>query len=53
MSRRIVSEIMSHRDLNTTNRYSHVNDQTLGIEVAHWNEIRSQQKTNNLELVNY
>jgi len=48
MSRRIVSEIMGHRDLNTTNRYSHVNNQMLGYEVSRWLETQNQQKTNKL-----
>lgn len=51
MNRRVVAEIMGHRDLNTINRYSHVNNQMLGFEVARWVQNQSQQKTNKLELV--
>lgn len=49
--RRIVSEIMGHRDLNTTNRYSHVSNQTLGSEVTKWFEKQNQQHSNNVDLV--
>lgn len=47
MPRRVVSEIMGHRDLSTTDRYSHISNQTLGSEVSRWIENQSQQKTNN------
>lgn len=53
MSRRVVSEIMGHRDLNTTNLYSHVNNRMLGDEVRRWIQSQSQQKANKLEVVNY
>lgn len=53
MSRRIVAEIMGHKDLNTTNRYSHVNSQMLGYEMKRWSESQNKQKTNNLEVVNF
>jgi site-specific recombinase XerD len=51
MSRRIVAEIMGHRDLSTTDRYSHVSNQVLGSEVLRWTENRSKQKSNNISLV--
>ena len=53
VNRRIVSQIMGHRDMNTTNRYSHVNDQMLGNEMSRWLENQNQQKTNNLQSVNF
>lgn len=53
MSRRIVSEIMGHRDLNTTNRYSHVNNKMLGYEMTRWLESQSKQNSNKLEVVNF
>lgn len=53
MSRRIVSEIIGHRDLNTTNRYSHVSNQMLGTEVSLWLEKQSKQNSNKLEAVNF
>lgn len=53
VNRRIVSQIMGHRDMNTTNRYSHVNDQMLGNEMSRWLENQNQQKTNNLRSVNF
>jgi integrase len=53
MPRRIVSEIMGHRNINTTARYSHVNDQTLGFEVRRWLENQGQQSSNNLKTVNF
>jgi integrase len=52
MNRRIVSEIMGHRDLNTTNRYSHINNQMMGNEFHRWLQSQNQQKTNKLEIVN-
>jgi integrase len=51
MNRRIVSEIMGHRDLNTTNRYSHVSNQTLALEVTKWIEKQNQQQSNKVALV--
>lgn len=51
MNRRIVAEIMGHRDLSTTDRYSHVSNQVLGFEVTRWTENRSKQNTNNISLV--
>ena len=51
MNRRIVAEIMGHRDLSTTNRYSHVSNQTLGSEVTKWFESQSQQRLSNISLV--
>lgn len=51
MSRRIVSEIMGHRDLNTTNRYSHVSNQTIGLEVTKWFEKQNQQQSSKVSLV--
>lgn len=51
MSRRIVSEIMGHRDLNTTNRYSHVSNQTIGFEVTKWFEAQNQQQSSKISLV--
>lgn len=51
MSRRIVSEIMGHRDLNTTNRYSHVSNQTLANEMTNWLEKQNQQNSNKVGLV--
>ncbi|MFN3453707.1 MAG: tyrosine-type recombinase/integrase [Pseudobdellovibrio sp.] len=53
MSRRIVSEIMGHRDLNTTNRYSHVNNKMLGYEVSRWLNSQSKQNSNNFEAINF
>lgn len=53
MPRRIVSEIIGHRDLNTTNRYSHVNNQMLGTEMSLWLEKQSKQNSNKLEAVNF
>lgn len=53
MSRRVVAEIMGHRDLNTTNLYSHVNNRMLGDEVQRWIQSQNQQKTNKLEVVNF
>ena len=50
MNRRIVSEIMGHRDLSTTNRYSHVSNQTLGSEVSKWFENQNQQNSNKVLL---
>lgn len=50
VNRRVISQIMGHRDLNTTNRYSHVNDQILGHEINRWVQEQSKQKTNNLAL---
>gem|GEM_PF-6811595 len=52
MNRRVVSEIMGHRDLNTTNRYSHINNQMMGNEFHRWLQSQNQQKTNKLEIVN-
>lgn len=51
MNRRIVAEIMGHRDLSTTNRYSHVSNQTLGFEVSKWFEKQNQQNSNKVSLV--
>jgi integrase len=51
MNRRMVSEIMGHRDLNTTNLYSHVNNQMLGLEMERWLQNQNQQKTNNLQAI--
>ncbi|WP_413578218.1 tyrosine-type recombinase/integrase [Bdellovibrio sp. HCB290] len=48
MSRRIVAEIMGHRDLSTTDRYSHVSNQVLGSEVTRWSESRNKQNPNNI-----
>lgn len=53
MSRRIVSEIMGHRDLNTTNRYSHVNNQMLGFEVSRWLTEQNKQKSSNLQAAGF
>jgi len=53
MHRRIVSQIMGHKDLNTTNLYSHVNDQMLGLEMSRWLQNQNQQKTNNLQVLNF
>lgn len=53
MNRRMVSQIMGHRDLSTTDKYSHVNDQMLGNEMNRWLETQIQQKTNNLRSVNF
>lgn len=53
MNRRIVAEIMGHRDLSTTNRYSHVSNQTLGSEVSKWFEGQSKQRVSNIGLVAY
>lgn len=50
VNRRVISQIMGHRDLNTTNRYSHINDQILGNEISRWAQEQSKQKTNNLAL---
>ncbi len=46
MSRRIVSGIMGHMDIKTTNRYSHVSDPMLGTEVTRWLSSRDQQNSN-------
>lgn len=51
LPRRIVSEIMGHRDLNTTNRYSHVSNQVLGNEIAKWAEMQSRQNSGKLHVV--
>lgn len=51
MNRRIVAEIMGHRDLSTTDRYSHVSNQTLGLEVTRWFESRSKQNSSKVSLV--
>ncbi len=48
MNRRIVSEIMGHRDLTTTDRYSHVSNQALGYEVSRWVHEQSQQNSNKI-----
>lgn len=53
MPRRIVSEIIGHRDLNTTNRYSHVSNQMIGTETSLWLEKQSKQNSNKLEAVNF
>lgn len=53
MNRRMVSQIMGHRDLSTTDKYSHVNDQMLGNETNRWLETQNKQKTNNLRSVNF
>ncbi len=53
LNRRIVAQIMGHRDLNTTNRYSHVNERMLGDEVSQWLSVQNKQKSNNLEAVNF
>lgn len=47
MSRRIVSEILGHADLATTNRYSHVNNKMMGNEVVRWFQSQNQQNSNN------
>lgn len=49
MSRRIVSGIMGHRDLNTTNLYSHMNDNMMGSEVVKWLENQSNKKPTNFK----
>lgn len=51
MNRRIVAEIMGHRDISTTDRYSHVSNQTLGLEVNRWIGSQSQQYSNKLSVV--
>lgn len=43
LPRRIVSEIMGHKDMNITNRYSHVSSQTMSNEVSHWLTRQNQQ----------
>lgn len=48
MPRRIVAEIMGHKDLSTTDRYSHVSNQTLGNEVSRWISDRNQQNSNKI-----
>ncbi len=48
MNRRIVSEIMGHRDLTTTDRYSHVSNQALGYEVSRWVRDQSQQNSSKI-----
>lgn len=53
LPRRIVAEIMGHRDIATTNIYSHVSDQSMGHQMSLWLKQQSQQKTNNLEVVNF
>jgi site-specific recombinase XerD len=47
MPRRIVAAIMGHKDLNTTNRYSHVNDQMIGSEYGRWLEQQVQKNQQN------
>jgi integrase len=49
LPRRVVAEIMGHKDLNTTSRYSHVSSQVMGNEVSKW--LANQQKTSNLRVV--
>ncbi len=44
MNRRVVAEIMGHKDLNTTNRYSHISNQALSSETSKW--IKLHQKRN-------
>ncbi len=51
MNRRIVAEIMGHKDLSTTDRYSHVSNQTLGLEVNRWIENKNKQNPNNICLL--
>jgi integrase len=51
LPRRIVAEIMGHRDLNTTNRYSHVSNQTMSNEISNWLEKQNQQNSNKVSLV--
>lgn len=51
LGRRIVAEIMGHKDLSTTDRYSHVSNQTLGIEFCRWTESQIQQNSNKLSLI--
>lgn len=51
LPRRIVAEIMGHRDLNTTNRYSHVSNQTLSNEVCNWLEKQSKQESSKVSLI--
>ena len=51
MSRRVVSQIMGHKDASTTDRYSHVSDQTLGSEVMKWTENQSKQDSSKISLV--
>lgn len=53
MNRLIVSQIMGHRSLNTTNRYSHVNENMLGEEVLRWKRQIDQQSNNKFEVVNF
>lgn len=50
MPRRLVAAIMGHRDLSTTDRYSHVNDQTLGAGYSEWSEKQNQQNSNKVGL---
>jgi integrase len=45
MNRRIVSQILGHRQLSTTDRYSHINDNMLGNEMNRWLDNQNQQKT--------
>lgn len=51
MPRRIVAAIMGHKDLNTTNRYSHVNDQMIGSEFGRWLEQQVQKNQKNCNKV--
>lgn len=48
MNRRIVSEIMGHKDLATTNRYSHVSNQVLGHEVSRWVQDQNRQNSSKI-----
>jgi len=51
LNRRVVAEIMGHKDLNTTNRYSHVNNKMMGEEVQRWLSEQDRQQIGNLQLV--
>ncbi len=48
LPRRIVAEIMGHRDLSTTDRYSHVSNPIMGMEFGQWLENQSKQHLSNI-----
>ena len=48
MNRRIVSEIMGHRDPATTNLYSHVTERVVAQEIGRWINEQGQQSSNKI-----
>lgn len=47
--RRLVSHILGHRDLATTDRYSHVRDENVGFELVRCLRQPNQQNSNNFQ----